>query len=189
MVTLKILEMTLNNLDSNCILEEMDNEDWEHVVTLLQDEMRHSPADCILFCRDPLDAVHASAVDNKGGENAKCSEVPVTKTCLGVRQYRKNYEEFWYILGDVALSEGGMSSSTVRKSFGIESIENSSDEDSTYNKSKNKKKRKKAKKESFVTTTRLDSDLVRDLLTTDAMFRATRLVDATTHSKNDENLK
>ena len=84
----------------------MDNEDWEHVVTLLQDEMRHTPADCILFCRDPLGAVHASAVDNKGGENAKCSEVPVTKTSLGVRQYRKNYEEFWYILGDVALSEG-----------------------------------------------------------------------------------
>ena len=26
------------NLDSNCNLEEMDNEDWEHVVTLLNDE-------------------------------------------------------------------------------------------------------------------------------------------------------
>ena len=67
-----------------------------------------------------------------------------------------------YIL---CLPEGGMSSSTVRKSFGIESIENSSDEDSTHDKSKNKKKRKKTKKEKFVTTTRLDSDLVRDLLT------------------------
>ena len=96
------------NLDPHeCILEDMDNEEWGHVVTDLVDEMRHTPADHILFCADPNGAVHASAVEENNGFT---HGVPITHGSLGVREYRKIFEEFWYVLADVALSEGSMSS-------------------------------------------------------------------------------
>lgn len=93
------------------ILEEMDTNEWARAVTDLVDDMRHRPANQILICADPRGAVHQASVlsgsdkDEKEGKGKKGKE---EKQSMGVREYRKIYTEFWYILSSVGLTCGGM---------------------------------------------------------------------------------
>ena len=165
------------NLDPHeCILEDMDNEEWGHVVTDLVDEMRHTPADHILFCADPNGAVHASAVEENNGFT---HGVPITHGSLGVREYRKIFEEFWYVLADVALSEGSMSSTGEPDDAISTSTNEGSDDDERdpFDRRQRKSTKtsnqegKKQKDSSHNDTIRYDAELVRDLL-----VRVTELV-------------
>jgi len=72
-------------------LENVSDEEWTDVVTCVLEEMEVTPVDCILLCADPNGAAHAATKGHSKGP-------------LGAREYRKIYEEFWYILGTVALS-------------------------------------------------------------------------------------
>jgi Cohesin len=162
-------------------LEEMGNEEWGDVVTDLVDDMRYTPESCVLFCSDPDGAVHYSAVvhsikddlekreqgyGNKGAMTS-LQDVPVTASSLGVREYRKIYQEFWYVLGHVALVEGGMSASASVVPFTEDEIDDSSasDGDGEDNKkSKQKKASKSAKDGSGSVATRFDTEVVRDIL-------------------------
>ncbi len=107
-------------------LEQMETEDWATVVTDLVDDMRHAPANQILLCADPLGAVHQQNTLNRhdggGGSDAKdTNEEEEEKKkgskqyALGAAEFRKIYQEFWYILGYVALTEGGMATNTQQE--------------------------------------------------------------------------
>jgi cohesin complex subunit SA-1/2 len=63
-------------------LENLSNEEWEDTFTNLTSAMQLTPNDQILLRADPLGS-HAT---------------------VGIREYRKMYREFWYILGGVILS-------------------------------------------------------------------------------------
>lgn len=142
-----------NNLDpEHNILEEMDNEEWAKVVTDLVDEMRHTPADRTLLCADPDGAVHAAAV----AANKELDTADAGPSSLGVREYRKIYEEFWYVLGTVALTEGIASNDDV-------------DEDDDEEEESADQKRRHTM--SFTSTSRFDAEVVRDLI-----LRVTELV-------------
>lgn len=99
-------------------LEQMETEDWATVVTDLVDDMRHAPANQILLCADPLGAVHQQNTLNRhGDDNGENEEEDERKKgskmyALGAAEFRKIYQEFWYILGYVALTEGGMATNT-----------------------------------------------------------------------------
>ena len=114
-------------------LEDMGNEEWGQNVTDLVDEMRHTSLDSVLFCSDPDGAVHYNALKNAMDRDEKVSirDIGVTGGSLGVREYRKIYEEFWYVLGHVALVEGGMGStaSATFMEHGIEDSSESEDEE------------------------------------------------------------
>mmetsp|Transcript_24504 Transcript_24504/g.36304 ORF Transcript_24504/g.36304 Transcript_24504/m.36304 type:complete len:519 (+) Transcript_24504:217-1773(+) len=153
-------------------LEDMDNDTWARIVTDLVDEMRHTPADHILLCADPNGAVHAAAAmenaDNTEGSGVKPKDTAVTAASLGVREYRNIYEEFWYVLGCVALTEGAMSNNAKEEH---EEIDDSSDEEDEEglkrkkSKTGSKTKKKKSKDPTYTTTIRYDVELVRDLMT------------------------
>jgi cohesin complex subunit SA-1/2 len=83
------------------MLEEMDSEQWGQIVTDLVDDMRYTQVDHLLLCADPKGAVHAAAV-----ERDESAPIKVTPSMMAVAEYRKIYEEFWYVLGTVALTEG-----------------------------------------------------------------------------------
>ena len=137
------------NLDPNKTpLEDMDNEVWAKVVTDLVDEMRHTQPDRILLCADPDGAVHANAV----AANKESDTADVGPSSLGVREYRKIYEEFWYVLGTVALTEGISSND-----------DGDSDDDSVDRNRRNTM--------SFTSTSRFDAEVVRELIS-----RVTELV-------------
>lgn len=98
-------------------LEQMETEDWATVVTDLVDDMRHAPANQILLCSDPLGAVHQQNTLNRHGDDGVKEEEDEKKKgskmyALGAAEFRKIYQEFWYILGYVALTEGGMATNT-----------------------------------------------------------------------------
>lgn len=136
------------NIDTNLdpdksSLEDMDNEEWAKVVTDLVDVMRHTFADRILICADPNGAAHAQAVSS--GKELDTSEPGPAS--FGVREYRKIYEEFWYVLGSVALTEGIASNDDND----VDSDEESVDEDQRQNKS-------------FTTLSRFDAEVVRELI-------------------------
>jgi cohesin complex subunit SA-1/2 len=111
--------------EEEVILDDMDANDWARVVTDLVDDMRHVPANRILLCADPLGAVHQSQEllerekdDGGGGEGkSKGADITSNTAYAAAIEYRKIYEEFWYILGHVALTEGGMASSSGRNDF------------------------------------------------------------------------
>lgn len=128
-------------------LEDMDNEEWAKVVTDLVDEMRHTQADRILLCADPDGAVHAAAVASSKNSDT----VAVHHSSLGVREYRKIYEEFWYVLGTIALMEG---TSSKDADSDDESIDDN--RQNTMN---------------YTSTSRFDVEVVRDLI-----FRVSELV-------------
>lgn len=139
------------NLDPNkSNLEDMDNEEWASVVTDLVDEMRHTRPDHILLCADPQGAIHAQHVSS--GKELDTSVAAASS--LGVREFRKIYEEFWYVLGTVALTEGIAS----KDGDVVES-----DDDSTDDNRRNTM--------SFTTTTLFDAEVVRDLI-----LRVTELI-------------
>ncbi len=150
-------------------LEEMGNEEWVEKITDIVDEMRMTPNDCVLFCTDPDGAVHYNAVrsamereqerrdlmaydDDDDGSGLRSSKVPslseigVTSASLGVRKYRKIYEEFWYVLGHVALVEGGMGSATVVPFVEDEIQESSKSENDDHDDSSVDQGKKKTKK-------------------------------------------
>ena len=132
------------NLDpNNSSLEDMDNEEWAKVVTDLVDEIRHTGADRILVCADPNGAAHAQAVAS--GKELDTSEPGAAS--FAIREYRKIYEEFWYVLGSVALTEGIAS----KDENDMDSDEESDDENPRQNKS-------------FTTTSRFDAEVVRELI-------------------------
>lgn len=108
-------------VDEEVILDEMDTDEWARVVTDLVDDMRHVPANQILLCADPLGAVHQAYElnerDAKGkGNNTGGDYTADTKksppVSVGAVEYRKIYNEFWYILGHIALTEGGMATAS-----------------------------------------------------------------------------
>lgn len=132
------------NLDPDEVtLEEMDNQEWAKVVTSLVDEMQHTSGDRVLLCADPDGAVHAAAVESNKDPAKAASAV----SSLGVREYRKIYEEFWYVLGGVSLSEGASNREPTEE----EDDDDSSDSD-----------RRRSK--TFTSTTRFDVELARDFL-------------------------
>ena len=154
-------------------LEDMNDEDWNEKVTNLVDEIRMAKPDEILICADPLGAVHSTSRDPS----------KITAGSLGVREFRKIYEEFWYVLGDVALTEGGMANAPAQVSSDDEEEDGSSDEEeddemnssdeedttdgkTTSSKKGSKSKKKKKKKASFPisSTVRYDAELVNNLI-------------------------
>lgn len=124
--------------DEEVILDEMDANDWARVVTDLVDDMRHVPANRILLCADPLGAVHQSqelvqrekddvsgerelslplstgggGKKTRGGVSANNDTLTTNMAYAGAMEYRRIYEEFWYVLGHVGLTEGGMALSS-----------------------------------------------------------------------------
>ena len=151
-------------------LEDMNDEDWNEKVTNLVDEIRMAKPDEILICADPLGAVHSTSRDPS----------KITAGSLGVREFRKIYEEFWYVLGDVALTEGGMANAPAQVSSDEEEdgssdeeeedeMSSSDEEDTTDGKTTSSKKgvkSKKKKKASFPisSTVRYDAELVNNLI-------------------------
>jgi cohesin complex subunit SA-1/2 len=109
--------------EEEVILDDMDANDWARVVTDLVDDMRHVPANRILLCADPLGAVHQSQEllerekDEGGDGKNKGADTTSSTAFAAAIEYRKIYEEFWYILGHVALTEGGMASSSGGNDF------------------------------------------------------------------------
>jgi cohesin complex subunit SA-1/2 len=81
--------------------------------------MRHVPANQILLCADPLGAVHQQNTLNGHGDDDDDDEDDKKKGtkqyALGAAEFRKIYQEFWYILGYVALTEGGMATNTQQE--------------------------------------------------------------------------
>jgi len=106
--------------DEEVILDEMDTDEWARVVTDLVDDMRHVPATRILLCADPLGAVHQahelaererrSKEGGSGDADAIIVDGEESKkhASAGAVEYRRVYREFWYALGHVALTDGGM---------------------------------------------------------------------------------
>lgn len=123
-------------LDDNLILEDMGSEQWGKVITDLVDDMRYTPIDRVLLCADPEGALHAAAVDGKPDE----ANVLVSASASGVCEYRKIYEEFWFVLGNVALSE----------SCGQDGHDKEIDLE--------------VQDTSFATTSRFDAEMVRELI-------------------------
>lgn len=105
--------------EEEVILEDMDMEGWAAIVTDLVDDMRHVPANQILLCADPLGAVHQQNTLNGHGDDDDDDEDDKKKGtkqyALGAAEFRKIYQEFWYILGYVALTEGGMATNTQQE--------------------------------------------------------------------------
>ena len=82
-------------------LKNMENEKWAKVVTNLVDEVGHVPAARTRFCADPDGAVYAVAVTS----NKKIDTAYAGPSSLGVREYRKIYEEYCFVLGTVPFPE------------------------------------------------------------------------------------
>ena len=104
--------------EEEAILDEMDTDEWARIVTDLVDDMRHQNTKDILICADPQGAVHQAYEllererKNKEGDNyEKDKKTPPPKS-VGVMEYRKIYQEFWYILGHVALTDGGLATTS-----------------------------------------------------------------------------
>lgn len=86
-------------------------------------------------------------------------DVPVAPSSLGVREYRKIFEEFWYVFGTVALCEGGMS--TVRGK--VEDIDSSDEEDTVTSKGKSAAKNRNASSMTG-SSTRYDTEVIREVM-------------------------
>jgi len=116
------METDAEDEDEEVHLNEMDTDEWARVVTDLVDDMRHMPATQILMCADPLGAVHQAHEQtekekrSKGGGNDENMDIDAEESkkhaSVGAMEYRKIYKEFWYILGHVALTDGGMATTS-----------------------------------------------------------------------------
>jgi len=171
------------------LLEEMDEEEWGAAVTDVVDEMRHTAPECILFCSDPDGAVHLNLVENCGAGNVPSDDndededvdvkhvslrdVPIAPSSLGVREYRNMFQEFWYILGHVAMMEGAMSGFTPTTMDDDDDSDDDDEDDSMdvdvgrkrKAKSKSTKKSKKKQKQNLTSgSSRFDTEIVRDIL-------------------------
>ena len=147
--------------DGEVILDELDTEEWAGIITDLVDEMRHSPANQILICADPRGAVHQAAElverEKRAKEDDTLTEAQlaaqiqqgavedVQKGSVGAMEYRKIYQEFWYVLGHLSLTEGGMAT-TKRNEFESQKDDDASEDSAEDN------------------IVRLDAELVKGLL-------------------------
>ena len=82
-------DTNLNPTEHN--LEELDNDDWAHIITELVDQMRSTPLDKIVLCVNFNDAQNNS---------------------VGVQEFQKVFSSFWNVLAEVALQEGAMANSS-----------------------------------------------------------------------------
>jgi cohesin complex subunit SA-1/2 len=115
---------TATNLDyTDTDLEAVSEDEWMELITGIVKEMQTTPTDRILLCADPSGAAHAAAKNNNNNTNTTKSQASV-----GAREYRKIYEEFWYLLGKVALA-GSVQQAATKSSKGKDS-DDSDDEDS-----------------------------------------------------------
>ena len=106
--------------EEEVIVDEIDTDEWATIVTDLVDDMRHMPANHILICADPLGAVHQAhelTEREKKQKNDAYVEKKGPGVAVGVTEYRKIYQEFWYVLGHVALTDGGMAKTTSSNDF------------------------------------------------------------------------
>ncbi|EJK58196.1 hypothetical protein THAOC_21703 [Thalassiosira oceanica] len=111
---LALLNLISEDGNKEVILEDLDNDQWAQIVTDLVDELRHFPDNHILLCADPLGAVHQS-LELKLSDEERALRLnkldgydPKKGVSVGQAEYRKIYGEFWYILGRLALTEGGL---------------------------------------------------------------------------------
>jgi cohesin complex subunit SA-1/2 len=90
------------NLDAAEIeLEAVSEEEWMELITSIVKEMQTTGTDRILLCADPSGAAHAASKNNNNNSNTGTTSKAHS---VGAREYRKIYEEFWYLLGKVALT-------------------------------------------------------------------------------------
>jgi len=154
--------------DDEVILDEMDTDEWARVVTDLVDDMRHVPATQILVCADPLGAVHQAHEmaererrTREDGEAAGADlivdkEESKKHVSAGAVEYRRIYREFWYVLGHVALTDGGMAT-TQNNEFESQSQSQAASDDASAS----------AAKEGMGDSTpivRLDAELVKSII-------------------------
>ena len=76
-------------------LENISDEELGEALTLVVEDMEYTAHDSVLLCADPQGDVHRSS------EGSKVSK--------GQCEYRKIFEEFWYLLGSVILADGSLS--------------------------------------------------------------------------------
>lgn len=102
------------NLDAETVvLDDLTNDDWANYITAVLEQMEERDMKEVLLCADPLGAAHEAAAESSSNShqhhpsnpNAHTNTTTTTKTPVGVREYRKIYEEFWYVLGTTALTE------------------------------------------------------------------------------------
>jgi cohesin complex subunit SA-1/2 len=98
-----------SNLDLDTNLEALPSEEWVDLVGKVVEAMEETPVEHVLFCTDPLGAVHEAAVaaattaaDSTENKTHKSS---VGRASWAVREYRNIYQEFWYWLARTALTE------------------------------------------------------------------------------------
>jgi cohesin complex subunit SA-1/2 len=173
-------------------LEDLDVTDWSEIVTNVVLDTRNTPLECIPFCADPHGALHWNAMqilqqqqqqtDGRGEEKQLHAvserDVVVKKAninmILAVKTYRSIFEEFWYILGTVALVEGGMSNKQDDISDNDDDNEDTDDEEEEISPSSKKRQRKRTKEKSKTkrarktpstsATTRFDTEIVTNIL-------------------------
>ena len=169
-------------------LDGLDSEDWNDIISNLVHDMRNTPLEYIPFSCDPHGALHWNAMQSNGGGKSSGTDKVVSERdvvvkkgnsslILAVKEYRSIFEEFWYILGTVALMEGGMSNQQHEDDMDQEDDENfvsSDEEDESPSNSrkrtrkntqtKSKKKAKQKKSSATTSTTRFDSDIVLGIL-------------------------
>lgn len=85
---------SLSALGADTQLEDLGSDEWAQLITDLVDDMRYCAAEHVLICADPNGAVVSKNTDNTP-----------TAASLGVREFRKMYQQFWLTLVDVALQE------------------------------------------------------------------------------------
>jgi len=152
------------NLSSNICLDHLDDSKWKKLIKIVIDDIEYTPIQHVLICADPLGAVHASSID--------AGDVDEKHSSVAVREFRKIFEEFWYVLGVVALTEGNMSAKH-------NVVEDDEDEEEAKEEDTNKKRKlknsssKKSATTASVSTYRFDADLVGEIMN--------RLLNFTTH--------
>ena len=114
-----------SNLDPDQVeLEALSEDEWMELVTSIVKEMQLTPVDRILLCANPLGAAATATADTAATGTAGRSANKAQS--VGGREYRKIYEEFWYILGRVALT-GNVASASLAAGSKKESTDTDND--------------------------------------------------------------
>ena len=146
------------------VLENMNDEDWGAAVTDLVDDMRRSEAAEIAICADPRGA--------RAGAGGSAAPSATSAAVAGPAEYRRIYEEFWYVLGTVALTEGGMANQhAIPSAVSDDEDDNDNDNDNVNDEStsgRGRRARGRKRAADFpvaASTVRYDAELVRELVT------------------------
>jgi len=118
-----------NLLDENTVVvDDMDDNEWESVVTTIVDDMRLTPPDSILLCACPKGAqyaFHNPQQQGVAGNSTAAADDPNHsshqhhhKQSAAQEEFRIIYEHFWYLLGTHVLLSGRSSNSTVNTGNG-----------------------------------------------------------------------